>query len=462
MRNDLSATWPNVATFLILGYLSMSRAFAYIGVPAWNVFIGEAVLVLLFVAGPRIGGHRWFDVLGKAPSLKQFLILYGLFLGFGIFEVARGIASGASVLVALRDLTFHYYPVYFFLGLWSGWIHPARLPQLVRSFAWINGIYGALYVLFLNQLDWFFPGVGTEVVPVQIFGQPIFSFIALLGILAYEKNLLQTWCLVLLNGFVMLAMQIRTEWLAFAIGLIMWCFLTRQSKRVLHIISAAAALLAILYITDVRLPSPQGRAADDLSARQLVDRVAAPFRADLGDQAAAAGAEGVDSQEATFVFRTVWWLAIWNSVHSSAQTAILGHGYGFALGDLVPYLQGSFIRTPHNEFFYALGYGGWLGVAVFSAFQFGLLRLLLRARQISGDPFGVVLWVSMNVLGMFFPVGEAPYAAIPFYLLIGWLAAPAVFLSRRALVPRSSSSSIRMPSNSTGACYEPGPTPEPS
>jgi hypothetical protein len=225
----------------------------------------------------------------------------------------------------------------------------------------------------------------------------------------------------------MLGMQLRSEWLAFAIGVVIWFVLTRQGKRVLQAGAVVASLLAIMYITDLRLPSPQGRAEADISARQLIDRALAPFHADLGDQTAAAGLGGVDPQEATFVFRTVWWMAIWDSVHSSFKTAVWGYGYGFPLGDLVPYIEGSFIRTPHNEFFFALGYTGWVGVTLFFLFQFGILRLLMESRRITGETFGVILWAAMMVLGMFFPLCETPYGAIPFYLLTGWLAAPAVF-----------------------------------
>jgi len=105
----------------------------------------------------------------------------------------------------------------------------------------------------------------------------------------------------------------------------------------------------------------------------------------------------------------------------------LGYGYGFPLGDLVPYLEGQFIRTPHNTFFYALGYTGWIGVALFSLFQIQIFRLLWKAYRADGKPFGIIYWVSMMTFGMFFPLGETPYGAIPFYLVIGWCASPLLF-----------------------------------
>ncbi len=418
--------WSRTAATLVLGYLSLSRAFAYLGIPPWKAFIGEAFLFLFVFAGPRLHRTRWLRLSLRIPALRPLLTCYGLFFGYGIVQVLHGIWEGNPPLLALRDLAFNYYPVYLFLGIWAGLKRPDLLPRLLRAFAWFNGIYGILFLLSLSRLNWFFPGVSDEVVPVPIFGQPIYSFVALLGLLAYEKEPKRSWYLVLLNAIVMLGMQFRTEWLAFAFGVSIWCVMTRQGKRVLQAVAVLACLFVVLYITGFSLPSPQGRAEADFSARQLVDRAIAPFRADLADQSAAAGAVTVDSQEATFVFRTVWWLAIWNSVHEDLRTALWGHGYGFALGDLVPYLRGEFIRTPHNEFFYALGYTGWAGVVLFFFFQLRLFQLLLQSWRATGDAFGLTFWFGMAAFSMFFPLGETPYGAIPFYLVTGWVVAPAV------------------------------------
>jgi len=334
---------------------------------------------------------------------------------------------GNPPLVALRDFAFNYYPIYFFLGLLAGVTRPDLLPRLIRCFAWLNGIYGILFLLYLNRISWFVPGVGDETTPIPIFGQPIYSFVALLGLLAYEKNLWRVSHLLFLNAFVMLGMQIRTEWLAFGIGVLVWGVITKQGKRLLHAGVIGAALLGMMYVTDFKLPSPEGRAEGDISVRQLADRGMAVFRADLSDESAAAGVGEADSQEATFVWRTVWWLAIWNSALEDGHAAAFGHGYGFPLGDLVPYLAGQFIRTPHNEFFFALGYTGWIGVALFFAFEVGILRLLWKVNRTTGEPFGVPFWVAMMAYGMFFPLGESPYGAVPFYLITGWIAARIVF-----------------------------------
>jgi hypothetical protein len=440
--------WLKVAAALLLGYLCLSRTFAYIGVPQWSVFISEILLVLFFLCGPSVRGSAWTPMVRKERALKRLAIIYAAFLVYGIVQVAHGIGAGNPQLTAMRDLAFNYYPLYVLLGIWAG-AQSEALPKLLRGFAWFNGIYGVLYLLVLNRLEWFMPGVSREIAPVQVFAEPIYSFVAVLGLVAYEKRLWRHWYLLALNAFVMLGMQVRTEWLAFAVGLIAWFLVTRQSKRFAQTAAILAAVFVLMYITDFSLPGPEGRGGGEISVRQLTDRALSPFQADMSDARVAAGI-GAETPEATFVWRTVWWLNIWDAVHASGSTAMWGFGYGYPLGDLVPYLTGQFIRTPHNEFFYALGYSGWIGVLLFFAFQQEIGRLLWKSNRLTGDSFGVPFWIAMMAYGMFFPLGETPYGAIPFYLTVGWAMAPVLrhetgaarkeYAELTAYFPRASSS----------------------
>jgi hypothetical protein len=426
---QVSGMWPAIAAILMVGYLSLSRAFAYLGIPWWKIFIGEAVLAMLFFSGPKFNGRSWPRAFLELPVLKRVCLLYGLFLAYGIVQIVHGILAGNPPLVAVRDLTFNYYPIYFFLGLSAGLMRPDLLPKLLRGFAWFNGLYGVLYIFVLNQIDWFVPGVSDEIARVPIFGQPIYSFVALLGLIVYEKDLWRSAHLLGLNLFVMLGMQFRTEWFAFAVGIITWLLVSGQGKRLLQVTAIFVAVFCLMYITNFSVPGPEGRGGGDISIRQLTDRAIAPFRADTSNANVAAGI-GADSQESTFVWRTVWWLMIWNAVHSNTNTTVWGLGYGYPLGDLAPYLAGEFIRTPHNVFFYALGYTGWIGVVLFFLFEAEILRLLWQVNRKTRDPFGVPFWASMMAYGMFFPLGETPYGAIPFYLIVGWIAAPVLLESQ--------------------------------
>src|SRR5258706_16478271 len=80
-----------------------------------------------------------------------------------------------------------------------------------------------------------------------------------------------------------------------------------------------------------------------------------------------------------------------------------------------------------------LGYTGWIGVILFFLLQREILRLLWRVNRTMRDPFGVPFWVAMMTYGMFFPLGETPYGAVPFYLILGWLVSP--LLHERESVP---------------------------
>jgi hypothetical protein len=412
---EVGGKWLGIIGILVIGYLSFSRTFAYIGIPPAKLFISEVCLVLFLLWGPRVGSKSWLEITRKLPCLRSLRLWYALFLAYGVFQVMRGIASGYPPLLALRDLAFNYYPLYFLLGLWAGIKRPDLLPRILRGFAWFNGIYGVFFILFLNRLDWFVPGVSNEVAPVAIFGQPIYSFVALLGLLAFERNLRSVLHLLMLNFFVLLGMQIRGEWLAFAVGLLLWGWLSKRLKQLAVAGTYLMLLVVLMYAIDLKLPGPETRHAGTISVRDLVGRSLAPISSDLASEYTA------DFQDAenTAVWRTIWWMQIWVSVHESPKRALFGFGYGYPLGDLVPYLEGEFIRTPHNAFLYTLGYSGWLGVAFFFAFQAELARLLWRTWKETGQPFGILFWGTSLVFASFTAFLETPYGAIPFYLIIG-------------------------------------------
>src|SRR5262249_38260250 len=128
----------------------------------------------------------------------------------------------------------------------------------------------------------------------------------------------------------------------------------------------------------------------------------------------------------TASWRTKWWSAIWRSAHADAETTLLGHGYGYPLHDLMPDLRGTDVRTPHNVFFYCLGYSGWIGVAAFYSFQAALGLLMFRVWRTTGQSFGLMIWLGALVGGHLGNSYETPFGAIPFYLMTGMSAAPLV------------------------------------
>ena len=61
--------WPQIAGFLLVGYLCMSRSFAYLGVAP--LFIGEIVLGAFLLLKPRVALGTWAASLLRASPLNE-------------------------------------------------------------------------------------------------------------------------------------------------------------------------------------------------------------------------------------------------------------------------------------------------------------------------------------------------------------------------------------------------------
>jgi hypothetical protein len=433
----LADNWAKFALVLIAGYLSMGRAFAYIGLPWFNVFIGEIALGLFLLFGPRTNRGRWVQVIQRAKRLQLFKWLLVLLLCDGAFEAAHGILSGYPALTAMRDTAFNYYPLFLFLGIWAGLRDKNFLRHLVRPLAWWNGCYGLVYILVLTRIPWTMPGTANAGSLVPVFSEPLGSAISLLGLLTFERELRRVWHLLVLNVTVMLWVQMRAEWLAFAIGLLILAWCTKRIKQVAIVSVLLAALFGFMFLTNLNLQSPEGRGGE-ISANDIVARAVAPINNDLASELAPPGA--VVGYVGTARWRLVWWARIWNEVHASTSSTLMGFGYGYPMGDLNPYIEpGYFIQTPHSDFFYALGYSGWIGVMIFFLLQAELLRLLVQSYRTNGRPFGLMCWAALLAMSMFGDFFEAPMGAIPFYLLVGAGLSPILLRSQgksgKAAVP---------------------------
>jgi hypothetical protein len=405
------------AGFLIVGYLSMTRSFAYLGLPWISLYIGEMALAAFLIFVPKTNRGPWLQVAWHLPRLRRFEWVLVMLICFGAFEALRGISLGYPAFTAVRDTAFNYYPLFLFFGIWVGLRDKEFLRRVARGLAWWNGCYGLAYVLFLSHLSWTMPGTTGASSDVPLFGQPYGSAVALLGLIAFEPRLGRIWHLIALNVLVLLWVQIRAEWVGFAVGALVFAWCTRRLKPLAIAGVLLVALIGVMYLANVDLPSPETRGGR-ISVGNLVARAVAPFNRDLAENLAAK--EDVNQFAGNAEWRLVWWASIWGEVHATGSSTLLGLGYGYPIGDLNPFIEpGEFIQTPHNDFFYALGFSGWIGVILFGLLQIELLRLLWRGYKITGQPFGLMCWAALLSGAMFEDFFEAPFGAIPFYLLIG-------------------------------------------
>jgi hypothetical protein len=353
-----------------------------------------------------------------------------IFLFYGILELTRGLALGYSPVRAMQELVFNIYPLYFFIGLQAALTYPDVLPKVIRFLSLASCVWGLAYYLGVRNFSVIIPGTTVDLIMA-----PGGSGMALGGMTYLDLR--RWWPVIVLSAFFVLSGQIRGGWAALGAGLVLQAMLTRTVRRLVFSAASMLVLLLIGYWTDVSLPSPAGRGGV-VSSREIVARAVATVGRDA---AAEISRKNAAFYAGTISWRQRWWRAIWKSVHKDTETALLGYGYGFPLNELVTYLHNrEDMRTPHNVFFYALGYTGWIGVLVFSVFQTGLGVVVWRVFRATGQPFGIVFWLMAIISSMFGSVFETPMGAIPYYLMIGMAATSLVSISswRNSRFPRNS------------------------
>jgi hypothetical protein len=209
--------WHKVAGLLVVGYLSMTRSFAYIGIPP--LFIGEIVLGAFMLLKPRVALGTWATSLLRGSPLNALGVALLVFMLYGVWQVGRGVSGGYSLIYTLKFFVFNYYSIYLLFGIWIGLQCHDFLPKLIRVLAWVSGIYSLLWLLFLKGTVVFLPGSHTG-----LFGVPAAGGFAILGLLCFERNLRVVWPVLALNILVTLALQTRSTWLGLAVGMLAWVF----------------------------------------------------------------------------------------------------------------------------------------------------------------------------------------------------------------------------------------------
>lgn len=418
--------WGKWVFFLLVGS-AYGRTFYYLGVPAAKVFIGEITLALFMILRPRVLTEQWFRSLTHRGIFSPFAWILLFSILYGLLEIGLGLHSGYSPLIALQNFVFNLYPVYIFLGLWIGAEHPTMLQKVIRWWAWMLAIYGPAFILFLHKLSFTFPGAPE----VPLLPQPGGGGLILLALMAMERNLARYWFPMVLAAAMELAIQVRAEWVATIAAFMIWGFLERRFGKVMQIAGLVFALLLVGFVTDFELPGLEGRGGK-VSTREIVARGLSSIDPVLAQEVT--GSRSTGQYAGTISWRTRWWSAIGDSVSTDhgLDRALLGNGYGFPLKDLVPYLKDQDLRTPHNVFYYALGYSGWIGVALFFSLQGALLRVLWQVYRRTGQSLGIGLWTITVVSAFFGSSFESPFGAIPFYLMMGLVIGPA--LGRRTVV----------------------------
>lgn len=413
-----------ILSFLVAGYLLFNRTFSYIGVPASRIFLGEVVLGSFLLAR---GGSllKIFSEFFSRRSTHFIAMSLLIFLAYGGLQFIRGVINDYPFMEVVRDSAFYYYALYLVVGMYI--VRRISSPyELLRKLAYwlavLNAVYGLAYLAVLGHLsDITLPGTPN----VWLFAQTSASAVAILMLIALFPLRRDIILLLILNVVVLLGIQVRAEWLGFVAGIVVLSLMRRTSWLFVRVAILISLVLALAYGFDLSLPSPVGRGGE-LSVRGIIGRALAP----LDIEAAWQLTEHAPLHEVTFVWRVVWWASVWETALSSIDIFLFGNGFGFDLTGLVGYGEATGLgglRTPHSFIVFAVGYTGVIGLSLFILVQVALLRFFLRfcrdrLPEISTlAQFGASFVVFQSVMGAFGSIFEAPYGAIPYYLLVGFV-----------------------------------------
>jgi hypothetical protein len=407
--------WRLLVEGMTIGYNAIGHAFTYIGIVPLSLLLGEIVLGWFLLTRRDAVNFALFSKRKSRPiELVRFTMV--IFLLYGVVTFLNGIVRQLPLFPMVQCSAFNYYALYLLLGIWVGVNNRPFMKQWAIALAWVQAIYGIVWLLYLNRIDYPIPGAPW----VQLFSQPMGDAIAILALLSFEPRIAKVAFLCVANFFVLIGVQVRAEWLAFLLATGIWAVLSKRLTQFSSFLGIVIVLLCVGWFFDVRLPGAQGRGGE-ISVQGIVGRLWATF--DPGGAAKYLDVSDSESVNGTVKWREDWWHAILVSIDSGdAATFFLGHGYGYPIADLSN--VGGPIRTPHSIFFFALGYGGWCGVLTFFSFQLALFYSLWRVFRITGQPFGVVFWVYELTVAHFGNYMEAPTGAIPFYLIVGICMAP--------------------------------------
>ena len=410
-------SWQEIlAIALLVGHLTMSRSFAHLG--RAPVFISEIALILLFASlGSRLVAPITNALLNRSP-LDATAWTLCLFWAYGAVAVWRGIDAGHNLMTIAKTSVFFLYPLFLLVGLWLGQARPDLLRRGALAFAWIHGLYGVAYVGIFSNIP---EAVEIDSVEVGWFGQPLGGAVAIIGLLCYAPDWRRAWLPAFLNALVVVALQVRAEWCALAIALLLWGTLAGRFVSILKGATIAAVLFAIALLADLGVPSP-GTRGGVVSARSVLAKIVSPISTDL---AVAIFPDAEELYANTVSWRTEWWKCIVADVHQSPSRALWGAGLGAPIWELHPEkLREDELRTPHNVLVFALANTGWVGTVLFLALQASLLGLLIQSWRATGETFGLCAATLLFVRSNFEDFFEAPFGAIPYYLLVGIAIAP--------------------------------------
>ena len=348
--------------FLLVGYATFGKGFAYIAIPP--VFIGEFVLFLGLVVILRSGCG--IAVFASVPTV--FLVLLMLIV------IARTVPYiGTYGVNAVRDSVVVIYGLFAFIVIALLLERPDRLVGILAGYSRFAWWYAPGCIALVNlsivfdQLLPAWPGTQVPFVyvragecAVHLAGAVVF---ALLGL----RPVGMVWAILALLGIATTSIS-RGAMLTTLIPVAMAALLSRRRVRFGYGFLLAATLFALAYIVDVSVPMGGGRSAGPAEVIEGIESV-------IGTSTEA-------NYDDTKKWRLGWWESIVDyTVYGSYFWTGKGFGIGLAEADgfvVGREFGGPQVRSPHSVHMTMLARSGVPGLAFWIATNVAWLGRLFR------------------------------------------------------------------------------------
>ncbi len=331
-RYDLHDRYLVLFCFMLAGYATFGKGFAYVGYPP--LLIGEVTMLLglavIFRSGCGIA------MLASLPSLILMtllvLVMWKAFSGVGPYG-----------LDAIRDSVVVLYSLFAFTVIALLLEKPERLDTLLRwyaKFAFIYALVGGIAFQITTSYRDVLPiwptsgNIMLDVRPgeagVHLAGASVFMLLGL--------GKVPRWWLVPLLISILLVTPSRGAMLAVVVPICAATVLGGKLKRFGSVLLVSSMLFFVGYVAGLEIPLEDGRS---IGPEQLVNN----FESIIGTSDAA-------NLDGTKEWRLRWWQAIIDyTVHGPYFWTGKGFGMGLAEADgfvVGKELGGPIVRSPHN------------------------------------------------------------------------------------------------------------------
>ena len=391
--------------FGLLGYSTLNRGFAYIGI---YPFFWAELCLLIFLFSVR--HSRTFPQFVSTNAGKIWLIFFVysavIFINSAVLDFSE----------SLRNSVLWVYTLYFYVGFVYGGVlirkgHLERFSNFLKACAVLVVFYYGLFPFRENLLavTSFLQGGGVSLIGYYSTLHALalgFVFIFICGSTMRFRLVFFTFGMF----FIVVIAQSRAAMLAlfFMIFYAIFFIKTKTIKRDLAYIAFIALLIGGAFISfGINIEGQRGAVSADFFQNAIASIF---FGSDI------------DSLEGSRADRLLWWYDILGRVFASFNTTAFGIGFNEILVDRATG-ENTILRYPHNSFVSVLGFLGVVGLILYcSIVIIAILKVMKSSKYQSGTK--LMQWYPLFAIGYFVSaffstVFEAPFHSFVFWTLSG-------------------------------------------